>query len=117
MVKRGLTSSMPIWVRVSGIIALVLVGVVVGSMLLDSRSMGQMGGMDHSGGSTGQAAPSASMPAEQPAHSGQQGRPSLSATATNPATATPSDHETPTGEGGPHHGTDDQTPSDRPRDH
>lgn len=46
---------MPIWVRVSGLIALVLVGSVVGSMLLGGSS-GQTEG-DHSA-PTGSAAPS-----------------------------------------------------------
>jgi hypothetical protein len=34
MAKRGWTTRIPIWVRVSGIIALILVGVLVSTMLL-----------------------------------------------------------------------------------
>jgi hypothetical protein len=34
MARRGLTAGIPIWVRVPGIIALVLVGVLVSTMLL-----------------------------------------------------------------------------------
>ena len=99
----------PIWVRVSGIIALVLVGVVVSSMLLGGSSSGghegsrdsgsQMGGMDHNGGQTKPVVPSAeSQPAENP---------------------TPSGHQIPTREGGPSDGPDDPTatPSDGSGDH
>ena len=67
MADHGLTTRIPIWVRVSGIIALVLVGVVVGSLLLGRIStagpggggQGQMGRMDHNPGAqpTGSAAP------------------------------------------------------------
>lgn len=98
MANRGLTISIPIWGRVSAIIALVLVGVVVSSMLVRASSgmdyqrgpdhgsqmegMQGMQGMDHSGGPTRSAAPSASEPAENP--------------------APPSD-QTPPKEGGPSH--------------
>jgi uncharacterized cupredoxin-like copper-binding protein len=54
---RGLKTHIPIWVRVPGIIALVLVGVVVGAMWLggDSRmgdhgDGGRTAGTDHNGG-------------------------------------------------------------------
>lgn len=46
---------LPIWVRVSGLLALVLAGVVVGSMLLGGTS-GRTEG-DHTGPPTGSAAP------------------------------------------------------------
>ncbi len=80
MADRRLTTSIPIWVRVSGIIALVLVGVVVSSMLLGGTvggtgghgGGGEMRGMDHNGGQTGPAAPSESDSAENPAPSGDQ---------------------------------------------
>ena len=55
MADRGLMTNIPIWVRVPGIIALVLVGIVVGSMLLGGSS--GMDGMEHDGGQTGPAAP------------------------------------------------------------
>jgi hypothetical protein len=65
MADRRLTTSIPIWVRVSGIIALVLVGVVVSSMLLGGSSgMDHVGGRERGGqmeqneGQTGPAAPS-----------------------------------------------------------
>jgi len=65
MIARSLTAGIPIWVRVTAIVALVLVGVVVGSLLLGRTSaaghgtsshglMGQMGQtqrMDHGAGS------------------------------------------------------------------
>jgi hypothetical protein len=66
MADRRLIISIPIWVRVSGIIALILVGVVVSSMLVGGigasdheggRTMeGMMDGMDHNRGQTGPAA-------------------------------------------------------------
>ena len=40
MAKRGWTARIPIWVRVSGIIALVLVGVLVSTMLLGAAGDG-----------------------------------------------------------------------------
>jgi hypothetical protein len=40
MAKRGWTARIPIWVRVSGIIALILVGVLVSTMLLDAAGDG-----------------------------------------------------------------------------
>jgi hypothetical protein len=101
----------PIWVRVSGIIALVLVGMVVSSMLLGGSSGGHEGsrdsgsqmegmeGMEHDGGQTGPAVPSAeSQPAENP---------------------TPSGHQIPTRAGGPSDGPDDPTatPSHGSGDH
>jgi uncharacterized cupredoxin-like copper-binding protein len=55
MANRGLTSNIPIWVRVPGIIVLVLGAVVVGAMWLggsgpDSHGRGDpMQGMDHDG--------------------------------------------------------------------
>ncbi len=49
MAARRLTNSIPIWVRVSGIIALVLVGVVVSSMLLGGTGGGMQGGSHGSG--------------------------------------------------------------------
>ncbi|MBI2171536.1 MAG: hypothetical protein HYU30_05890 [Chloroflexi bacterium] len=62
MADRRLTIGIPIWVRVSGIIALVLVGVFLSSMWLSGVSAGandggRMQGMGHSGGQTGPAAP------------------------------------------------------------
>lgn len=50
-----MTAGMPIWVRVSGIMALALVAVIVGSMLLGSSPME---GMEHNGAPTGPGAPS-----------------------------------------------------------
>jgi hypothetical protein len=47
MAHRGLTTSIPIWVRVSGIIVLVLVGVVVSSMLLGGSGIGDHGPARH----------------------------------------------------------------------
>lgn len=97
---RGLPTSIPIWVRVPGIIALVLVGIVVSSMLLGGSSGmdheggrdrgSQMGGMEHNGGQTGSAAPS------EPAPSG--------------------DHTAPK-EGAPSDGPGDQARSDGSRGH
>jgi hypothetical protein len=50
MAKRGLTASIPIWVRVPGIIALVLVGVLVSAMLLNAaRDGGGHGAGDGAG--------------------------------------------------------------------
>lgn len=62
-------TGIPIWVRVSGIIALALVAVVVGSMLLAGASA-QMERMDHNVGPTGSAAPAASVtpPHVRPSH-------------------------------------------------
>lgn len=40
MAKRGWTARIPIWVRVPGIILLVLVGVLVGTMLLGAAGDG-----------------------------------------------------------------------------
>ena len=56
MANRRLTPSIPIWLRVSGIVALVLVGVFVSSMVLGGAGTGGMGsgGMGaggHGGGS------------------------------------------------------------------
>jgi hypothetical protein len=54
---RGLTAGIPIWVRASGIITLVLAGVVVTSIVLGGSDIGDRGhggqtaGMDHSRGS------------------------------------------------------------------
>jgi hypothetical protein len=63
----------PIWVSVPAIIALVLVGVVVSSMLLGSISSdgqggnsSQMGGTNHTGAHTGTMVPSASQSAGNP---------------------------------------------------
>jgi hypothetical protein len=113
--------SIPIWVRVSGIIALVLVGVVVSSMLLGGSSgmdheggrdrssqMGGMEGMDHNGGQTEQVVPSAeSQPAENPTPSGHQipTRERRPSDVPDDPTATPS------------HGSGDHTRSDGSRSH
>ncbi|MCZ7567639.1 MAG: hypothetical protein M5U01_03460 [Ardenticatenaceae bacterium] len=122
MADRGLTIRIPIWVRVSGIIALVLVGVVVSSMLLGgSVSGGQDGGSvsggrdhgsqteqtDHNGGQTGPAAPSGLEPAENPAPSGHQRPPQERGSSDGP------DDPTPT----PSHGSGDHTRSDGSRGH
>ena len=56
--RRGLITRIPIWVTVSGILALLLVGLVVSSTLLGGSQMGGMEGMDHNGGQSGPAAPS-----------------------------------------------------------
>lgn len=63
MAKRGWTTRIPIWVRVPGIIALVLVGVLVSTMLLTALRDGgghgrvadhtQTNGGGHSSGSHG----------------------------------------------------------------
>jgi hypothetical protein len=50
MAKRGWTARIPIWVRVSGIIALILVGVLVSTMLLGAAGDG--GGPGRSGDHT-----------------------------------------------------------------
>jgi len=50
MARRGLTASIPIWVRVPGIIALVLVGVLVSAMLLNAARDG--GGHGRAGDTT-----------------------------------------------------------------
>jgi hypothetical protein len=128
MADRGLTASIPIWVRVPGIIALVLVGVVVSSMLLGvsssgGRGMGGMGSsgghgcgdqmqqqmqqMDHNGGQTGPATPSVSEPAKNPAPSGDQTPPNEGGPSGRP------DEPTPT----PSHGSGDHTRSDGSRGH
>ena len=124
MAGRGLTASIPIWVRVPGIIALVLVGVVVSSMLLGGSSsggrgmggMGSSGGhgrgdqmqqMDHNGGQTGPATPSVSEPAKNPAPSGDQTPPNEGGPSGRP------DEPTPT----PSHGSGDHTRSDGSRGH
>lgn len=65
MAKRGWTTRIPIWVRVPGIIALVLVGVLVSSMLLNAARDGggqpsgdqtQLHGGGHGGGDRGHGA-------------------------------------------------------------
>jgi hypothetical protein len=62
MAKRGWRTRIPIWVRVPGIIALVLVGVLASTMLLGavrdggghgSGNQPQMGGGDHGAGGRG----------------------------------------------------------------
>jgi len=89
----------PIWVTISGIIALVLVGVVVSSIFLGNsfgnsdggrrmQGMGSMQGMNHNGGNTGSMTPSESQPAHNPV---------------------PSHHPTPTTEGGPSDGANNPT--------
>jgi len=124
MADRGLTTSIPIWVRVSGIITLVLVGVVVSSMLLggigasDHEGGRMMEGMDHNRGQTRPAAQSESEPAENPAPScdqtpPQEGRPS---DGPDDPTATPGpDDPTPTPT--PSHDSGDHTRSDGSRGH
>ena len=144
MADRGLTASIPIWVRVPGIIALVLVGVVVSSMLLGGSSSGGrgMGGMGSSGGhgrgdqmqqqmqqggsSSGSHGCGAQM--QQMDHNGGQtgpATPSVSEPAKYPA---PSGDQTPPNEGGPSgrpdeptptpsHGSGDHTRSDGSRGH
>lgn len=105
MADRRLTMRIPIWVRVSGIITLVLVGVVVSSMLLGASGSGShegsrdrggqmegMGGTVHNGGQTGTVAPFESNPA-------------------------PSCDQTPPKEGGPSDTPDDPTPTPGPGDH
>lgn len=49
MAKRGLIGRIPIWVRVPGIIALVLVGIVISAMLLDTTGGGHGGSGDDNG--------------------------------------------------------------------
>jgi hypothetical protein len=66
MAKRGWTTRIPIWVRVPGIIALVLVGVLVSTMLLNvardgsgqrpSGDQTQLHGGGHGGGDGGHGA-------------------------------------------------------------
>lgn len=70
MADRGFMTNIPIWVRVPGIIGLVLVGIVVGSMLLGGMSgrTGGTEGMDHNGRPTGSAAPSAGPGDQRPSH-------------------------------------------------
>src|ERR687892_2003006 len=92
--RRGLITRIPIWVTVSGILALLLVGLVVSSTLLGGSQMGGMEGMDHKAGQSGPAAPSQ-------------------------ASDDPGDH-TPTDEPGDHTPTDDpgdHTPTDGPSEH
>lgn len=109
MAARRVTTSIPIWVRVSAVIALVLVGVVISSMLLgsttaapghssggDMSGMGQMRGMDHGMGQAGPAAPCGSEPMEHRA---------------------PSGNETPPKEGGPSDAPADHTRPDGRRGH
>jgi hypothetical protein len=50
MAKRGWTTRIPIWVRMSGIVALVLVGVLISTMLLGAAGDG--GGHEQSGHQT-----------------------------------------------------------------
>ncbi len=50
MARRGLTTRIPIWVRVPGIIALVLAGVLLSTMLLGAA--GDSGGHRRSGDQT-----------------------------------------------------------------
>lgn len=49
MAKRGLIGRVPIWVRVPGIIALVLVGILISAMLLDTSVGGHGGSGDENG--------------------------------------------------------------------
>lgn len=49
MAKRGLIRRIPIWVRVPGIITLVLVGIVISAMLLDTAGGGHGGSGNDSG--------------------------------------------------------------------
>ncbi len=109
MADRRLPTNMPIWVRVSGMIALVLVGVVVSSMLLGGSTSGSHEGgrdrggqiqeMDRNEAQTGSAAPFESEAGENPAPPSYQ---------TTPKESGPSD-----GSGGPR----DHTRSDGRRDH
>ncbi len=61
---RGVIAGIPIWVRVSVIIALVLVGVLIGSMVLGGTAIAGHGGgghtaqTDHGAGHSGPATPS-----------------------------------------------------------
>ena len=89
MAHRGLTTSIPIWVRVSGITILVLVGVVVSSMLLGRSDIG-----DHS---PGRHTPSGDTPPASVTETGGPG------------------HHTPPREGGSSHGPGHHTPPDSPR--
>jgi hypothetical protein len=43
MADRGLTTGMPIWLRVPGIVALILVVVVAGTLLVGATSIGRSG--------------------------------------------------------------------------
>ena len=60
---RGLLAGIPLWVRVSAIIAVVLVGILVGSTLLGGTPVaghgrgGPTGEMEHGAGHTGSATP------------------------------------------------------------
>lgn len=49
MAKRGVIGRIPIWVRVPGVIALVLVGIVISAMLLDTTGGGHGGSGDENG--------------------------------------------------------------------
>jgi hypothetical protein len=66
MADRSLTTGIPIWVRVSGIIALVLIGVVVGSLLLGRSAAGPGGGGHGQMGQSGQMGSMAHNPGPQP---------------------------------------------------
>lgn len=55
LAKHGLRTGIPIWVRVPGIIALVLVGVLVGTMLLGAAGAGDERGRFGAHGSSGSA--------------------------------------------------------------
>ncbi len=110
MADRRLSTSIPIWVRVSGIIALVLVGVVVSSMLLgsssgDHGSGGQMGGMDDMGSSGSDGHGSSG----QMGGMDQDGDPTAQAA---PSESEPAESAAPSTEGGPSHGPGDPTPPD-----
>lgn len=51
MTSHALTARIPLWVRVAGIIALALVGVLVSAMLLDAADIGGRGGRGGHGSS------------------------------------------------------------------
>lgn len=104
MTDRRLIPAIPIWVRVSSFLALLLVGTVGGSMVLGGSSSGgheggpdrgdqtqgmEMQGMDHGAGQESPPAPCESEPTETPV---------------------PSGHRTPVGEDGSPDGTEDPTP-------
>lgn len=132
-----MTTSIPIWVRVSVIIALVLVGAVVSSLLLGAsgragggsgshegnRDRGsQMEGIDHSGSQVGQAVPSGSARSQNPAPCGDQTPAEEDAPPDGPddLTATPEPTNNPRdGDStpAPSHGSGDHTRSDGSRGH